>query len=138
MSAKAGLKANKAVYVSIAKGDIDKNEIKRHLRTVEKCINQLCRDMAFAEERHKVELLLLKSEATRDAIDVEAHGARVAERLRFLLQRQAEDVTVVDRAKSNTKFVESALATLDPHTQLNAVGLKNVKACAQDSQASAR
>ena len=60
MSAKAGLKGNKAVFVSIGKGGIDKNEIKRHLRTVEKCINQLCRDMAFAEERHKVELLLLK------------------------------------------------------------------------------
>lgn len=133
MSAKAGLRANKAAYLGLAKGDIDKRRIKQHLRVVESCINQLSRDMAFAEARHKVELQLLKSEASRDAIDVEAHGARVAERLRFLLQRQAEDVTVVDRAKSNTKFVESALATLDPHNTLTAVALKNVKACARVS-----
>ena len=131
MAAKTALRANKAVYKSLIQNphEINISDVKKNLRTIESSINQLTREMLFAEERHRVELEIVKVEASRDAIDAEAHSARIAERMRFLLQRNVDDVAIVDRAASNVKFVESAIAALDPHPPLTGVALKNVNAC---------
>lgn len=83
------------------------------------------RQSAFQQMRHRMERDLLVCESQSDQVDREANSARIADRQRFLFERQqaqSGQAAAAERAAASAAYVESALCSLCPYVTQTSSG----------------
>jgi bacterioferritin (cytochrome b1) len=83
------------------------------------------RQSTFQQMRHRVERDILVCESQSDQVDREANSARIADRQRFLFERQqaqSGQAAAAERAAASAAYVESALCSLCPYVTQTSSG----------------
>ena len=104
---------------------LDSGVVRSTAKRINKLLQTMARQQSVEKARATAELDTLRAEMHAELVDREANGARVAERQRFLFERNAAQngqASASDRAAQSAAFVEAALVSLCPHTTTHASG----------------
>jgi hypothetical protein len=129
------LVANKHVYDAIKRLEqgeaVDVALLRRYVKRVGTTLQRLQHEHEHAKHRARVETDIMHAEMQSEHVDREANAARIAERQRFLFQRNAAigDASAYDRAVMGANYVETALVTLCPHPATPTAARTNIDAC---------
>lgn len=134
MDANEGLSLTKSLYEAAEaairnESQMDAASVRQSAKKLNKLLLTLARQQNCEKTRATIELDTLRAEMHAELVDREANAARVAERQRFLFERQAAQhgqSAAADRAAQSAAFVEAALVSLCPHPTRPSPGCKQL------------